>query len=88
MPVRGSPGTEDTRRNFDQQRGCSLLWRVAPAFTPYSEPSPQFDFRPSKKRVLLFDLPLGLVVDDKGRAAADRVVKLHDSVGSLSRYTQ
>jgi hypothetical protein len=35
----------------------------------------------------LLDLPSGLVVDDKGRAAADRVVKFHDSVGNRSRDT-
>ena len=39
------------------------------------------------KQSALFDLPLSLVVDDKGRPAADRVVKLHDSVDSRSRYT-
>src|SRR5262245_32463449 len=35
----------------------------------------------------LFDLPLGLVVDDIGRAAAGRLVKVHVSVGNRSRYT-
>jgi hypothetical protein len=33
----------------------------------------------------LFDLPGGLVVDDHGRAAADRLVKFHHSVGNRSR---
>src|SRR5262245_51141136 len=49
MPVRGSPGAEILAVLSDQQQGCSLLWRVAPAFTPCSKPSPQFDFRPSIK---------------------------------------
>src|SRR5581483_10341657 len=32
----------------------------------------------------LFDLPGGLVVDDKGRAAADRLVKFRHRVGNRS----
>jgi hypothetical protein len=40
----------------------------------------------SRPLQLLFDFPSGLVVDDKGWAAADRVVKFHDSVGNRSRY--
>ena len=39
----------------------------------------------SQQPLQLFDLPGGLVVDDKGRAPADRVVKFHDSVGNRSR---
>ena len=35
----------------------------------------------------LLDLPSGLVVDDIGWAAADRVVKFHHSVGYRSRDT-
>jgi len=35
----------------------------------------------------LFDLPSGLVVDDIGRVAADRVVKFHHSVGDRSSDT-
>ena len=37
--------------------------------------------------VRLLDLPGGLVVDDIGWAAADRVVKFHHSVGNRSRDT-
>src|SRR6478752_7241641 len=43
--------------------------------------------RYSQQLLQLLDLPSGLVVDDKGRAAADRVVKFHDSVGNRSRDT-
>ena len=41
----------------------------------------------SQQLLQLFDLPGGLVVDDIGRAAADRVVKFHHSVGNRSRDT-
>ena len=43
--------------------------------------------RYSQQPLQLFDLPGGLVVDDKGRAAADRLVKFHESVGNRSRDT-
>ena len=43
--------------------------------------------RYSQQLLQLFDLPGGLVVDDKGRAAADRLVKFHESVGNRSRDT-
>ena len=43
--------------------------------------------RYSQQLLRLFDLPGGLVVDDKSRTAADRFVKFHDSVGNRSRYT-
>ena len=41
----------------------------------------------SQHLLQLFDLPLGLVVDDNGLAAADRLVKYHHSVRNCSRYT-
>jgi hypothetical protein len=41
----------------------------------------------SQQLLQLLDLPGGLVVDDKGRAAADRLVKSHHSVGNRSRDT-
>ena len=41
----------------------------------------------SQQLLQLFDLPSGLVVGYKRRAAADRVVKIHISVGNRSRYT-
>ena len=43
--------------------------------------------RYSQQLLQLFNLPGGLVVDDIGRAAADRVVKFHHSVGNCSRDT-
>jgi hypothetical protein len=43
--------------------------------------------RYSQELLPLFDLPDGLVVDDPGRAAADRLVKSHHSVGNYSRDT-
>src|SRR4029079_4346509 len=43
--------------------------------------------RYSQQPLQLFDLPGGLVVDDNGRAAADRLVKFHHSVGNRSRDT-
>lgn len=43
--------------------------------------------RYSQQLLQLFDLPGGLVVDDKGRAAADRLVKFHERVGNRSRDT-
>ena len=43
--------------------------------------------RYSRQLLQLFDLPGGLVVDDIGRAAADRLVKFHHSVGNRSRDT-
>ena len=43
--------------------------------------------RYSQQLLQLFDLPSGLVVGYKRRAAADRVVKFHISVGNRSRYT-
>jgi hypothetical protein len=41
----------------------------------------------SQHLLQLFDLPSGLVVDDNGLAAADRLVKFHHSVGNRSRDT-
>jgi hypothetical protein len=49
--------------------------------------SPAKTTPPFSGRLQLFDLPLGLVVDDKGRATADRLVKSHQSVGNRSRDT-
>src|SRR5262245_7621889 len=43
--------------------------------------------RYSQQLPQLFDLPGGLVVDDNGRAAADRLVKFHHIVGNRSRDT-
>src|SRR6476620_3826647 len=43
--------------------------------------------RYSQQLLQLFYLPSGLVVGYKRRAAADRVVKFHISVGNRSRYT-
>ena len=42
--------------------------------------------RYSQNQLQLFDFPGSLVVDDKGLAGADRVVKLPHSVGNRSRY--
>ena len=39
--------------------------------------------RYSQQLLQLFDLPSGLVVDDNGRTAADRFVKLHDRAFSF-----
>ena len=50
-------------------------------------PSTPWLARYSQQLLQLFDLPGGLVVDDIGRAAADRVVKFHHSVGNRSRDT-
>ena len=41
----------------------------------------------SQHLLQLFDLPLGLVVGDVSRAAADCVVKFSHSVGDRSGYT-
>src|SRR5262245_717232 len=41
----------------------------------------------SQQLLQLFDLPGGPVVDDPGRAATDRLVKFHHSVGNRSRNT-
>ena len=43
--------------------------------------------RYSQQLLQLFDLPGGLVVDDAGPVAADRVVKFHHGVGNRSRDT-
>src|SRR5687768_6038867 len=43
--------------------------------------------RYSRQLLQLFDPPGGLVVDDIGRAAADRLVKFHHRVGNRSRNT-
>ena len=55
---------------------------------PLKSPRQRFGTaRYSQQLLQLFDLPGGLVVDDIGRAAPDRFVKFHHSVGNRSRDT-